>query len=639
MWSDHPELSTTRFAFLLCYRTAALVVSTIMLSTLSRRFPAPTWPFLAVVVLSTSWWLASGLRHKVSGGSRQVVILFGAAVVVVGVLMIIVWSRGPAPSYLLVAGASLALIGVGSELTVARRTVRHRPSVAVGFAIASVGLTAGAWRLETRTGTVWPIVVLVAAVASAYLALLLGAEPWIGRSTLLKGRRDLAAGTLFAVGGIVWLLARHGAWNIVPIVLVIVVLTAVTSTDFDGELLVGLLVVAALFWATFPRGAKAQDFLPRLAGASDNVVTVGDSYVSGEGARKFEDHTNVVGSNVCRRSPTAWPLTFADKNTTLSISLACSGAVIDNITGDPQYKGEPTAWPGLPNGANQIDRLTEILRTNPTAVSRVIVGIGGNDLGFSDIGVACVGAGNCDEIGDVWRARLPELQSNLVAVYRKVLDTVRTSMSPATVYVVGYPVSLSDHGCWWAWLSESEHRFLSDLIVKLNDTIETAATDAGVKYISTVAGALEHAHLRLCDSRSHSGINLLVLNPMQGSLLASLDPRHWVNNNFHPNEFGHQAIGNAVKDWFKQPTTAMARPPVAVVSPCRAGSCKAYVASWSRRHLLSFATGVAPPIALLFAGAWLFVTHLQLMMRKRGTALTRSLAARLQRLHQTKPAN
>ncbi|MFI5638471.1 GDSL-type esterase/lipase family protein [Streptomyces goshikiensis] len=134
------------------------------------------------------------------------------------------------------------------------------------------------------------------------------------------------------------------------------------------------------------------------------VVSMGDSYISGEGGRwKGNSLTNsgnrtgtdrawVSGSSYdpakvygttaggCHRSDSA-EVKSAGAIADVAVNLACSGAVSSNVfrasNGGVSFKGE----------APQADQLAAVAASNNVKV--IALSIGGNDLGFADIITGC----------------------------------------------------------------------------------------------------------------------------------------------------------------------------------------------------------------------------------------------------------
>ena len=54
----------------------------------------------------------------------------------------------------------------------------------------------------------------------------------------------------------------------------------------------------------------------------------------------------------------------------------------------------------------------------------------------------------------------------------------------------------------------------------------------------------------LCGERGLAqGLNFLALNPKEGALAASINPKNWTHNSLHPTAEGHEAIRQAVVNW------------------------------------------------------------------------------------------
>nr|WP_051782013.1 MULTISPECIES: GDSL-type esterase/lipase family protein [unclassified Streptomyces] len=134
------------------------------------------------------------------------------------------------------------------------------------------------------------------------------------------------------------------------------------------------------------------------------VVSMGDSYISGEagrwkgnsltnsGSRNGTDRGWVSGSTYdpakvygttaggCHRSDSA-EVRSAGAIADVAVNLACSGAVSDNVfrssNGGVSYKGE----------APQADQLAAVAASHDVKV--IALSIGGNDLGFADIITDC----------------------------------------------------------------------------------------------------------------------------------------------------------------------------------------------------------------------------------------------------------
>ena len=109
------------------------------------------------------------------------------------------------------------------------------------------------------------------------------------------------------------------------------------------------------------------------AGAPEiDLVVLGDSYASA--ATPFDRGTlNLLGApSVCARGP-AWPRLLRPRAVRLSLMhVSCSGAVIPDLLDRRSRAGEPVQVHALSGGTDL-----------------VMLAIGGNDTGFSDVFSAC----------------------------------------------------------------------------------------------------------------------------------------------------------------------------------------------------------------------------------------------------------
>jgi lysophospholipase L1-like esterase len=152
------------------------------------------------------------------------------------------------------------------------------------------------------------------------------------------------------------------------------------------------------------------EFMHRIGVGPARYVALGDSYSAGEGVPTFEPGTasDVTGdktANKCHRSLGSYSRLLVD-DTTVNANLlpvtyaACSGAVAADVTD--------------PNGRNANEDPQD---SHVNQFSDVItLSMGGNDIGFKDIGIACVmpmiecNAPTMDVLGGAaWLANLSKL--------------------------------------------------------------------------------------------------------------------------------------------------------------------------------------------------------------------------------------
>jgi lysophospholipase L1-like esterase len=185
------------------------------------------------------------------------------------------------------------------------------------------------------------------------------------------------------------------------------------------------------------------------------VVSMGDSYISGEAGRWLGNSANVAGSrdgtdracvftfglctsyddgrvyvdgtaaDGCHRSDVAEVLS-AQLPVDRRVNLACSGAVTTNLL--RSSSGGTTAHGEAP----QSDQLLPVARS--TRVRMIVVSVGGNDLGFASIVTACFeaylthaapcSASQADKLSD---QRIDEAAARI----ERAIDDIRATMREA----------------------------------------------------------------------------------------------------------------------------------------------------------------------------------------------------------------
>lgn len=332
-------------------------------------------------------------------------------------------------------------------------------------------------------------------------------------------------------------------------------------------LLALLIVVAALMWA-FAVGSLAdvaavlaalalmgvtpasQDVKPAILEAEASgsgeavVVSLGDSYSSGEGASRYLDDTNVAG-NQCRRAATAWPVLVAQSlGAQRLVFRACSGARARNLVGvagvDQQYAGE-----GI-----QVDRALQELRSADSELdpALVVLSIGGNDAGFRQVGSSCLSLDSCndEDVSKYFYGNLPEVEKALTATYLAIAEKFPDS----PIAVMPYPDAFaSDDGCARAPVESGDITFVREFTDSLDSVIEQVAAETGVYYVADMRTALSDSDLALCDESGTPGLNFLDLRGVGGAALDRFNPGNWIHNSLHPNERGHAALAAAFTGW------------------------------------------------------------------------------------------
>ncbi|CAN5699461.1 MAG: SGNH/GDSL hydrolase family protein [Ilumatobacteraceae bacterium] len=271
-----------------------------------------------------------------------------------------------------------------------------------------------------------------------------------------------------------------------------------------------VLLVLALVGVTVPGAAIG-------ARPGDQYVALGDSFTAGPlipaqvaplGCLKSNrNYPNVV-------NPTLAGASFRD--------VSCSGAATKDMFAPQPVTGG--------SNAAQLSALS-------ASTTVVTIGIGGNDIGFTEIIQNCATlnpfstpcrdrytAGGVDEIS----RRINETAPKVAAV----LTDIEVRAPGARVFVVGYPQVLPDRGlgCWPTLpLAYGDVPYLRAKAKELNSMLQTQAATAGVGYVDTYTPSNGRS---ACASATTRWVEPLV----PATLAAPV----------HPNERGMTGIGNVV---------------------------------------------------------------------------------------------
>ena len=324
---------------------------------------------------------------------------------------------------------------------------------------------------------------------------------------------------------------------------------------------------------------------------SSVAVSLGDSFVSGEGARWSGNAAPKGGPSAwgtdrlcilrwwgceprpggvyrggptaaCHRSDVA-EIEVAPLGELERFNLACSGAEVRDIYRRPD-DGPAESLP------SQVDRLQSIARSHP--VSLVVISVGANDLGFSRLVRNCASAwlgitrSGCRAAGGIAIARnLPGLKGRLRYALERIVTAMERAGRPRDSWqlvVQGYASPLPEEG-EYRYPQESARRLSpggcpfgdSDsnwakhtLVRALNATLEAAAEAQGARFLDLSDAFAGHA---VCDGRVQlvredgpSGVRsewFRYLVPCCGGM---------ARESLHPNSFGHRAMGVCLARFF-----------------------------------------------------------------------------------------
>lgn len=256
------------------------------------------------------------------------------------------------------------------------------------------------------------------------------------------------------------------------------------------------------------------------APSTARYVALGDSFTSGP----------LIPSQVdlnCLRSSRNYPsLVSAALRVTTFVDASCAGATTRDI---------------LNPGTGMLDRPVPAQLSAVTAdTTLVTVGIGGNDIGFSNIMSACAEASLGSPLGSPCKDQYTaggtdQLQARITATAPKVtavLQAIRTAAPNARVVVVNYIAILPDSGlgCWPVVpVAYGDVSYLRGVHRSLNAMLAGVAAANGADYVDVYSPSIGHD---ACKSSGTRWTEPLI----PGNTAAPL----------HPNAAGEQGMANAI---------------------------------------------------------------------------------------------
>lgn len=290
-----------------------------------------------------------------------------------------------------------------------------------------------------------------------------------------------------------------------------------------------------------------------VPGPAFHVVALGDSYGSGQGAPDvdgswsngwtptWEDRRCNRSGNAATAQAAALLRAQAQGHEIRYESFACSGASIEKGLIGPYAGSEPpnAPFPEEPLPA-QVEALSGRIATLP--VDAVTVSIGGNDILFQAIVVACLFEPSCELHEGQITYLLGELRARLVDL---AAELKQVSIASDRIFIVGYPDPTRDDdgtpcdteplGDLLAGVSGEEAAWVADKVLpRLNNALCTAAQQNGWTY---VGGAAERFAQHGWCARSEPWIN---------TIGKALETQGHYRGAVHPNRAGHLAVGEEI---------------------------------------------------------------------------------------------
>ncbi|HEX2577907.1 MAG TPA: SGNH/GDSL hydrolase family protein [Aquihabitans sp.] len=228
----------------------------------------------------------------------------------------------------------------------------------------------------------------------------------------------------------------------------------------------------------------------------DTYVALGDSYVSGPLI------LNQTGTPYgCLRSDRNYPSRVRPTiRVTKFRDVSCSGAQTDDMFA-PQ---SVTPGPANPPQLDALDRQTKV----------VTLGIGGNDIGFTDIVVNCatslpLSAGCKGDYVHDGRDELSEAIAATAPKVDRVLAAIKARAPRATTFLVGYPTVLPETGtgCYpLVPVLGSDVVYLRAKVKELNAMLQARAAAAGVTYVDIATPSIGHDFCQLPGKKWVEGL-------------------------------------------------------------------------------------------------------------------------------------
>jgi hypothetical protein len=528
--------------------------------------------FFTVFIAAATIWLRGQYADSLDGRQWVIPRWFGALLLATAVVMMALHAVLDRGSFGII-GVLLAYFVGGCAVTQIRQSESihllrlpngrryaeiHPMRWGVGLTVSGIVLAFGGAAVlgPAERVVLGPLLLVLALLVLLPVGLAIGSEQVIRRLCRmddarawlcgLGGAGAAVFGAVTAAAAVLW----SSRWLIgVMVVLGLLVVALVSTTQAD---IVAVMAVVALMGVT-PLQASEDERLG-LRGDTSVLVALGDSYMSGEGAAIYYKGTDDGGGNQCRRSPTAWAAMAAQDETNFDglAFLACSGARTANVlTEQPAATGiaMPAPSPQRGEARTQLDAYRSIRGTFRPRI--VVLSIGGNDAGFSTIGVMCVAPGNCNRRARLWEDSLAQLRRQLRATYREI----DAAFPGVPVVVIPYPdpISIRADGCRQVSLSLPEQRFIHEFLTDgLNRVIQQTAEEYGFHYLKEMQNALARAHLQLCDplNEGRPGINFIGLRSVRGIAEQRFNPANWTHSSLHPNERGHAAMLRVFQTWW-----------------------------------------------------------------------------------------
>ena len=308
-------------------------------------------------------------------------------------------------------------------------------------------------------------------------------------------------------------------------------------------------------------GSTASDTVRFTARRGLSFVALGDSYSAGEGITPFVDLPGP--GQGCHQSTKGYATFVGDEDYELPVDqevnldyVACSGAVLKNVLAVRQNaRGE--------RHIIQMDRVNE-------SADLVAMTIGGNDMGFSEVGFHCATQVHCynDGFASLNSGRDLSLEEWLVirlSLFTPELGSLFSTLrertdNNASIVAMNYPELIDDGialrlGCFEAAvLDRAEREFLNASAYDLKDAMSATARARGVWFADVIDEFKGH---RVCDGGINTQSEWLV--GVETALKLGVG-----DASFHPDGDGAKAYARVLTEFLRarddEPTTLAGLP-------------------------------------------------------------------------------
>lgn len=299
-------------------------------------------------------------------------------------------------------------------------------------------------------------------------------------------------------------------------------------------------------------GTATESYLLSPSGPITSLIPylgVGDSYASGQGAWNYLAGTDTA-VNHCHLSIYSYPQRLSgDLFANSGHSVACSGARMqDVVNGSLKYTGQSedqrsTAERQADGSDTQIlhDFTPGYLAQGDFVTAYqpgvITVQIGGNDVGFKDMILRCIGPGNCYSTYED-RVEVEQTVNRQYQRWVSLYEQLQHSSPTSKIFAIGYPQIVAASGSCGlnTPLSAGDIDFARTITVYINSVIQRVAHAAGVFY-ADITDSL--AGFELCrDGRGPAAMNGTTAGNDALGILGQ--------ESFHPTAFGHDLIEQSI---------------------------------------------------------------------------------------------